>query len=62
VCVCVCVCVRVCGNTDDTTLISQQYTTYKLNAAYTNNPSLSLSSLDTWIKATEEGLTRVEAV
>ena len=31
VCVCVffvCVCVCVCGNTDDTTLTSQQYTTY----------------------------------
>jgi len=34
------------------------------NAAcmYINDPSLSLSSLDTWIKATEEGLTRTEAV
>jgi len=34
---------------------TQQY--YKLNAAFINNPSLSLSWLDTWIKATEKGLT-----
>jgi len=32
-----------------------------LNVLYTNNPSLSLSSLNMWIKATE-GPTRAEAV
>ena len=53
--------VCVCTNTG-TTLTGQQYTTYKLNTAFTNNPSLSFSLPDTWIKATEKGLTRVEAV
>ena len=66
-CVCVCVCVRVCmcvcmcRNTG-TTLTGQQYTTYKLNTAVTNNPSLSLSLLDTWMKATEKDLMRAETV
>ena len=60
VCVCVCECVQNTG----TTLTGQQYTTYKLNTAFTNNPSnsLSLSLPDTSIKATEKDIMRAETV
>ena len=53
--------VCVCTNTG-TTLTGQQYTTYKLNTAFTNNPSLSLSLPDTSIKATEKDIMRAETV
>jgi len=60
VCMCVCVCVCVCSNAG-TTLTGQQYTTYKLNAVFTDNPSLSLQ-LTRYMDEGNRGLMRTETV